>query len=305
MFGVQLREVLSKERFDLVHIDSLDLHRWLVELPSVPTACTHHSIESELLRLRALRVRPQMMRRYLLHQAHLVERVEKEVSPRFNLNVMTSDLDGQRLRTLVPGSKTIVVPNGVDTTYFTPQDSASRVPGSVVFLGPTYIFPNRDAVNYLLEEIWPHIRAVARSASLQLIGSSSQADLQRYESHPGVNCVGYVPDIRPHMAAASCSVVPIRVGGGTRLKILDAWAMGKAVVSTSTGCEGLKAVDGKNILIRDNPKDFAGAVAEVLANSELRSELEVNGRKTAEEMYSWDIVGRDMQAAYWHLLHSA
>lgn len=304
-FRVLLRGALSHRRFDLIHIDSLDLYRWLDELLLVPTACTHHSIESELLRLRAQRVKSRVMRRYLLYQATRVEQVERELCPQFSMNVMMSEVDAERLRTLAPGSKAIVVPNAVDTNYLRPQESQPGVPGRVVFLGPTYMFPNRDAVDYFIEDIWPDVRALERSASLHLIGNTLQSYREGYNNNPGVTCLGYVADIRPHLAQASCTVVPIRVGGGTRLKILDAWAMGKAVVSTSMGCEGLEAIDGKNILIRDDPKDFAGAVAEVLANSELRSELGVNGRKTAEEMYSWDIVGRTVRVSYRHLLQGA
>ena len=271
-FRVQLQDVLSKFQYELIHLDSLDLYRWLAYLPAVVTACTHHSIESELLRLRAHRAKSRVTGRYILHQANLVERIDRELCPRFSLNVMMSELDAERLRTLTPGSETIVVPNGVDTDYFRPQTSPPLVPGRVVFLGPTYIFPNRDAVDYLLGDIWPRIRAVKTDACLQLVGKCSESERQRYASHPGITCAGFVGDIRPHMAEASCSVVPIRVGGGTRLKILDSWAMGKAVVSTSIGCEGLKAVDGENILIRDTPKAFADAVVEVLSNSALRSQ---------------------------------
>ncbi len=104
------------------------------------------------------------------------------------------------------------------------------------------------------------------------------------------------------LAAARCCVVPIRIGGGTRLKILDAWAMGKAVVSTSIGCEGLDAVDGENILVRDTPDAFAGAVVEVLRDATLRSRLERNARRTAIETYSWGVVGLRLRAAYNGLL---
>ena len=304
-FRVQLQDVLSQFRYDLIHLDSLDLHGWLTDLPPVVKTCTHHSIESELLRLRAHRIKSRLLGSYILHQANLVEEIERELCPEFTANVMMSDVDAAKLRRLAPHARTIIVPNGVDTEYFTPRNTTTPVPGRVIFLGPTYVFPNRDAIDYLLGDIWPHIRSVKTDACLQLVGKCSESERQNYNSHPGVTCAGLVEDIRPHMAEASCSVVPIRVGGGTRLKILDSWAMGKAVVSTSIGCEGLKAVDGENILIRDTPKPFAHAVLEVLSNSDLRSSLEWNGRKAAEKTYSWDIVGGDMRACYWHLLKGA
>lgn len=304
-FDTQLQECVPRGSYDLIHLDSLDLHRWLTDLPPVVKVCTHHSIESELLRLRAHKVKSRLLCGYILHQANLMEKMERELCARFGANVMMSDVDAAKLRKLAPDARTIVVPNGVDTDYFAPRKTATPVPGRAIFLGPTYVFPNRDAIEYLLGNIWPNIRAVTTDAWLQLVGKCSESERQRYNTHPGVTSVGFVEDIRPHMASASVSVVPIRVGGGTRLKILDSWAMGKAVVSTSIGCEGLNAEDGKNILIRDTPEAFADGVLEVLSNSELRSELEVNGRKTAEETYSWEIVGQDMRACYWQLLQGA
>ncbi len=303
-FQAQLRNAILQKGIDLVHIDSLDLHRWLGELPRVTTVCTHHDIESELLRRRADRVKSSVLRRYILHQANLVERIEREFCPQFNANVMMSELDAEKLENIAPGSRTIVVPNGVDTEYFTPTTISPPVPGRVIFVGSPFAFPNRDAVEYLLREIWPNIRAGDRTVSLQLIGRCSESDSARYGSHPGVTCLGHVADIRPHMAKVCCSVVPIRVGGGTRLKILDAWAMAKPVVSTSIGCEGLKAIDGQNILIRDTPRTFAEAVLEVLSDSELHSRLGANGRKAAEQTYSWNVIGHGLRAYYWRQLRS-
>jgi glycosyltransferase involved in cell wall biosynthesis len=300
-FAHRLRAVLRARTPDLVHLDSLDLHRWLPELPQVPIACTHHNIESELLRLQARHLDQTVLRHYLLLQAGRVERVERDLCSRFALNVVMSEVDGQRLRALAPGAATVVVPNGTDTEYFQPN-GAESIAGRVVFVGGTYSYPNRDAVEFLLQEIWPKIRAADRSASLQLIGRGTPADLRRYDAEPAVTALGYVADVRPALSAARCCVVPIRIGGGTRLKILDAWAVGKAVVSTSIGCEGLHAVDGENILIRDTPEAIADAVLQVLRDAALRSHLEQNGRRTAIETYSWGRVGVQIRSAYDKLL---
>ena len=298
----QLRSALAEAPPALIHLDNIDLHGWLPELPPVPLACTYHNIESDLLRRRAARTRSRFLRRYILHQAALIEQVERHAAVRFRLNLMMSELDAERLRRLAPQARTIVLPNGVDTTFFVPEASRPAVPGRVVFLGPTYVFPNRDGMDYLLDDIWPHIRSAYPSATLRLIGQTAAADRLRYEQVPGIVCLGFVPDIRPHMTEACCCVVPLRVGGGTRLKILDAWAMGKAVVSTSLGCEGLNAVDGENILVRDDPKAFARAVADVLADPGLRRNLEVNARKTAEQRYGWDRIGERLRTAYRQLM---
>jgi glycosyltransferase involved in cell wall biosynthesis len=297
--GRQLAKELNGQPPGLVHMDSLDLHRWLDQLPSgSPVACTHHSIESELLRLRADHIRPRVLGAYMNLQARFIERVEKRLCPHFALNVMMSDLDGERLRALAPGSKTLTVANGVDTAFFKPQDGDTAVGGRVVFLGPTYMFPNRDGLDFFLSEIWPSVRSGIPDATLHTIGKNPPEDQDRYRAAPGVTCHGYVPDIRPIMLQASCSIVPLRVGGGTRLKILDAWAMGRAVVSTSIGAEGLDVQDGENALICDDPGEFAEAVTRVLRDRELRLKLERNARRTAVDVYSWDRIGATMRAAY-------
>jgi glycosyltransferase involved in cell wall biosynthesis len=303
-FGSQLRRLVQNGAFDIIHLDSLDLYRWLSELPVAPTACTHHSIESQLLRLQAQQVKSRLLACYMAYQASLLEGVERQVCPRFSMNVMMSETDAVRLRSLAADSRTIVVPNGVDTNYFRPLRRVPPVAGRVAFVGATHTFPNRDAVEYLLAEIWPKIRRAQHAASLSLIGGSPASDGAHHASPPGVTALGHVPDIRPHLAEASCCVVPLRVGGGTRLKILDAWAMGKAVVSTSIGCEGLRAVDGRNILIRDEAQSFADATVQVLEDSELRSRLESNGRTTAEEAYDWSVVGRGMRGEYWRVMNA-
>jgi polysaccharide biosynthesis protein PslH len=303
-FGRALREQLNLAPPDLVHMDSMDLYRWLPFLPAVPIACTHHNVESELLRRRADRV-PLLLRRYMHHQANLVEKKERELCPRFAVNVMTSERDAERLRALAPDARTSAVPNGVDTDYFRPTSAGELVQGRAAFLGPTYMFPNRDAVDFFLADVWPTVRTACPESTFHLIGKNSVEEKLRFESHPGVRCEGYVPDIRPSFAATECSVVPLRVGGGTRLKILDAWSMGKAVVSTSVGCEGLEAVDGRNILIRDDPEKFSAAVIQVLRDHDLRERLGHEARKTAEERYAWRVVGGKLVALYQNLLARA
>jgi polysaccharide biosynthesis protein PslH len=297
-----LREWLSRNTPELVHVDSLDLYGWLQHLPDLPTCCTHHSIESELLRLRGDRIGSAVASKYIHHQAGLVEEVERRLCPDMDLNVMMSDLDGERLRSLAPGSRTVTVANGVDVEFMQPDPRTPQVDGRVLFLGPTYMFPNRDAVEYFLAESWEPVRSGYQGASLTLIGRSAPEDRERYGRSPAVSSEGYVDDVRPHIAAARCCIVPLRVGGGTRLKILDYWAMGKAVVSTSLGCEGLDTVDGENILIRDDPAEFAEAVVQVLSDPVLRRRLEENARRTAEESYSWDIIGEGMRNAYREIL---
>jgi len=305
LFGQELQRAIVRTPPDLIHLDSMDLYRWLPSIPALPTACTHHSIESELLRLQGDHFPNRLVRSYMNHQADLLEKVERRLCPRFDLNVMMSEADAERLNALRGSARTAVIPNGVDIDFFRPDDSAKVVEGRVAFLGPTYMFPNRDAVEFFLRDAWPLIRQRCRESTFHLIGKNSVEEKARFETHPGVTCNGHVPDIRPHFAEAAVSVVPIRVGGGTRLKILDAWAMGKAVVSTTVGCEGLQTVDGLNILIRDDPTEFAKAVVQLLGDRDLRERLGREARKTTEELYAWRVVGRRLVALYRGLLSEA
>jgi polysaccharide biosynthesis protein PslH len=288
----------------IIHLDSLDLLHLLPGLPSRPVACTHHSIESELLRLQAARVGFPLLRKYVEYQADLVEKVERRLCPELAMNVMTSEVDAQRLQALAPESRTVVVPNGVDVEFFQPGPKQEEVDGRIVFVGPTYSFPNRDAVEFLLADVWPLLSGTRPRVTVDLVGDGAAVDLARYRSTMGVNALGYVPDIRPVLRHAQCCVVPIRVGGGTRLKILDAWAMGKAVISTSIGCEGLATRDGENILIRDEPVDFAAAIGQVLSDGALRTRLADAGRETAQRLYSWEVIGEHLRNTYRALVTS-
>ena len=300
-FGEELHLATERSLPDMIHLDSLDLYRWIRELPSLPKACTHHNLESDLLRRQA-DASNALVKAYIKHQADLVEKIERRECPHFDLNVMTSDIDAERLQALAPAARTAVIPNGVDTEYFQPAPEEQVVPGRMVFLGPTYMFPNRDAVEFFLVESWPQLKKQCPEASLRLVGKNTPEQKAQFERYSDVQCAGHVTDIRPHFAEAAVSIVPIRVGGGTRLKILDSWSMGKAVVSTSVGCEGLETVDGRNILIRDDPLEFADAVVQVLRDRELRERLGREARRTATEVYAWHIVGKKLIALYHELL---
>ena len=295
-----LVHVLRTRCFDVIHMDSLTLSGYLPLFGDLPVVCVHHNVESVLLRRRALAEGSPWRRAYLLHQAHLMEREERRWGGRCRLNVMVSDADRLELQRIVPEANSAVVPNGVDIDAFRPD--AGREEG-MVFVGGHNWFPNRDALQYFCDAILPRVRAACGPTPVRWVGGGAPDEVRHeYADRHGVELTGYVPDVRPFVRDAACYVVPLRVGGGTRLKILDAWAMGKAVVSTSVGCEGLAAEDGRNILIRDDPEGFAHAVRAVLHDGSLRQRLGMEGRRTVERQYSWERIGDAMLALYGSLL---
>ncbi len=298
-FRSRLNELLRGPRFDLVHVDSLDLVAYLPVLCELPVVCVHHNVESSLLRRRA-RSERGLRRFYMSYQASLLKSEERRWCPRVVLNVTVSPEDRAHFRRLAPGAEYAVVPNAVDIEAFRPLPGKDE---GIVCVGGTNWYPNRDALSYLVDDILPRIRALGDPGQVRWVGRATRQIKSLYAGR-GIELTGYVQDVRPYLRDAACVVIPLRVGGGTRLKILDAWAMGKAVVSTSIGCEGLRAADGRNILVRDTPDDFAAAVHQLLSDHQLRKSLGEHGRETVERHYSWEVLGPEMLARYRAVRHA-
>jgi len=286
-----IRQTLSKESYDVIHVDTIDLAQYVLEYTDTPKVLNHHNVESVILLRRAAKAQSSLEKWYLNHQGRKLQEYERTTVGSFDVNVTVSDLDGENLQKLAPGTRTVTVSNGVDTDYFQPQ-GIEQDENRVIFVASLDWFPNIDAVRFFLSDIWPILKNKVPGVVMHLVGGPPPPEiLEAAKTDPRFIVHGYVKDVRPHMDKAAVYIVPIRVGGGTRLKILDAWAMGKAVVSHSIGCEGLDTRDGENILIADSPEDIAEKTVELLRNRELRERLQKNARETALETYSWRKIG--------------
>lgn len=290
-FRGHLDALLKTQDFDVVQLDSLDLARYLPMLTDLPVVCVHHNVESALMAQRSQVESNAVLRWYLRLQSRLLERLERSWCARATLNLVVSDDDRRVLQAIAPSARFATVPNGVDVETYRPEDVAEE---GIISTGGLNWFPNADALTHFCADILPLVRSQVPYATVRWIGRTSDEQMAQLWSDSRVELTGHVEDIRPYIHKAACFVVPIRVGGGTRLKILDAWAMGKAVVSTTVGCSGLQARDGQNILIRDDPESFAAAVAEVLRDRGLRKRLGAEGRRTVEQTYSWQVIGAGM-----------
>jgi len=291
----RLETVLAERSFDVVHVDSLDLVRLLPLVRRLPIICTHHNVESALLRRRAGTERAPAAA-YLRHQANAIERAEREWLPRVALNIAVSPEDAEQLRALAPSARVAVVPNGVDVDYFAPR--AEGAGAGCVFVGGTSWYPNRDALHWFAGDVMPRLRARGITPDVVWVGRATEAERREFGAIAGLRLTGYVDDIRPYVARAACYIVPLRVGGGTRLKLLDAWAMGKAVVSTSIGAEGLGARDGVDVLLADTADAFADAVAVLLRDEAVRRRIEDEARRTAVSRFSWSTIGETVRRLY-------
>jgi glycosyltransferase involved in cell wall biosynthesis len=183
-----------------------------------------------------------------------------------------------------------VVPNGVDCDHNRPGMAANQ-PGALVYNGALTYSANYDAMQHFLAEIYPRIRRQAPGVSLTITGSLDGVDLSGLALDPSVRLSGYVEDVRPLVAGAELCVVPLRQGGGTRLKILEAMALGTPVVATSKGAEGLKVVDGEHLALADDPALFAARTVALLRDRLARERLAAAARRRVEERYDWRSIG--------------
>jgi glycosyltransferase involved in cell wall biosynthesis len=293
-----MRARLASAHYALVHVDSMDLSVYVDEVPGAPLVCVHHNIESALLERRAGVEANWLRRRYFSLQAGLMRKEEAKYAPVIASNIVCSRDDATILTQVAPSAPLKIVPNGVDVAEFSNEQGMDR---SIVFVGGMTWFPNLDAFEYFAAEIAPRLRSRNVQAPVQWIGRAFERTHATARAN-AIELTGFVDDVRPYVRDAACFIVPLRMGGGTRLKILSAWSMGKAVVSTSVGCEGLEARDGWNILIRDEPEAFAAAVDSVLADRGLRQTLGENARRTAEDIYSWEVIGRNMRETYLRII---
>jgi len=193
------------------------------------------------------------------------------------------------------------VPTGVDFSFFCPS-TAPRKPHSLVFLGSMDWMPNIDACCHFVENIFPAIKKTFPNATLTILGRNPTQrikDLQKIET--GIFITGTVTDIRPHLAEAEVMIVPLRIGGGTRIKIYEGMATGIPIVSSTIGAEGLPVTDGENIFLADSPEDFARAIFKLFEKAALRQKMGANGRALVQRHFSWEslraILLRDVRPA--------
>jgi protein-tyrosine-phosphatase/glycosyltransferase involved in cell wall biosynthesis len=257
----------------------------------VPVVFFAHNVEHLIWkRLAAIERRPH--RRLLLGlEWRKMRRAEARACARARLTLAVSEADCDLLAALAPPAVFGTVPTGVDTTRFVPA-GACEEPGRLVFVGSMDWLPNEDAALYFIEAILPRVRRMAPQARLVVVGRNPSPRLLAAAAAAGVRVTGTVEDVRPHLAAAAVCVVPLRVGGGTRLKIFEALAMGKAVVSTTIGAEGLPLQPGIHYVRADDPDRFAVEVVALLREPGRRRSLGEAGCRLVRERYSWPQVAR-------------
>jgi glycosyltransferase involved in cell wall biosynthesis len=285
----KLKSWFRENAFDIAVCDFLDA---AVNLPSrltVPTVLFQHNVESEIWRRHVLTESNPARR--LLYGVEFIKmlRYERNMVQKFDRVIAVSKHDQQLMSEWTDVSRIAVVPTGVDLQQYRPDRSDRTVEPLVLFVGAMDWEPNIDAVEYFLRDIWPSIRARVPEVRFRIVGRNPVHRVLKLASD-SVEVTGSVASVGDHLRAATAVVVPLRIGGGTRLKIYEAMAAGKAVVSTSVGAEGLNVHHDRDIVLADKPSTFAGAVIALFQDGELRRRLE-SAAAAAVAKYDWAVIG--------------
>ncbi len=304
-----IARMTSESRYLAAHFDSLHTFRF-AEFVAPPTRLVldEHNVEALILE-RMGQVEPSRIKRRLIaDQAERTDRFERRCALAAHRVLLCSEDDRALLSARTGRSAGFeVIPNGVDLSRFAPAGAIEDAGGAsgeagregryAMFLGSLDWWPNSDGISWFIKEIWPKVRALDPSLGLKVVGRNPSAELEGMGGG-GVEIVGGVPDVRPWMRGCSVFVVPLRVGGGTRLKILEAMAMGAPIVSTALGCEGIEASAGEDLLVEDSPEGFAEAVVKVGGDERLQRALADAGRRLVERRYSWEAIGARLGEVY-------
>lgn len=292
-FKRQVDDLVAARYFDVVQVETFQM---LAVRPATaaPVVLDELNIEYELRERITRRQRAPWKRLFNTVDAVKVRREERQAWRDSAGCLVTSHREAVIVRRAAPSTPVAVIPNGVDVEQFHPEEREPE-PMELVFVGLMDYRPNTDAVAYFVRDILPRIRRRHPRARFTVVGKNVPDDLRRLEGN-GVHFTGRVRDVRPYVASAACLVVPLRMGAGTRLKVLEGMASGKAMVSTSVGCEGIDVVPNEHLLVADDAASFADAVCRLLDDRALGRTLGRRARLLAEEMYDWRVIVPALEA---------
>jgi glycosyltransferase involved in cell wall biosynthesis len=309
----ELSRVLQEQTFDLVQIEQVQLMGYLPTIrasrsqPAV--VCDWQNIESELMDRYGHHAGSWARKLYARRTAHLLRNAECRLLTECDAHIVTSRRDESMLRAMVPNASVQIVENGVDVARYSDGDKPSpptvmervrQTRTDIVFVGSMDYHANIDGAIYFCTKIWPRLHALAPELRLMIVGARPSAEVRDLARLPGVVVTGTVDDVEPYYRGALAAIVPLRIGGGTRLKILEAMAAGIPVVSTSIGAEGLAVTAGLDIALADTPDETTRALMELYESCETWQRLSDRGRELVCTRYDWSVIGSSL-----HRIHCA
>ncbi len=307
-----LQTLFAEQRYDIVQVEGIEMAPYTADIHGagqpVLRIFDDHNVEF-LLQKRAFLTDLRRMSRwpgalYSLLQWQKLRRYEASVGRQHDIVLAVSAADGDELAKIFPSRRVQVIPNGVDLSFYADyvldkDEQAVYIPAqSIVFTGKMDYRPNVDGVLWFVNSVWPLVRADQPEAQFYIVGQKPHPRLLPLAKVPGIVITGRVPDVRPYIAGAAVYVVPLRVGGGTRLKVLEAMAMHRAVVATPLGAEGYPVRHREELRLAASAADFAAAVSDLLDHPEARKRLGANGFRFVSERYGWDRIVQQLLPLY-------
>ncbi len=294
MVRKRVGELLSSQHFDVLICDCVQMARHVFGQRAAVNILFQHNVEAQILERHA--ASSSWKRRwYMKRDWKKMKRFESECGRQFEAVIAVSDADRKKFESDYGWTHVDVIDTAVDTDFFS-KNSGEPAPDRVVFVGSMDWLPNQDGVRWFINEVWPQVKTKRPSARFQVVGRNPPPAIKARGQVAGVEIVGSVPDVRPFLKEASVCIVPLLVGGGTRLKIFEAMATGRAIVSTAVGAEGLPVRPGEHYLLANGAADFAGAVVRVLQEPDLRSRLESTACQFVRDRFGTEPIARQFEA---------
>jgi glycosyltransferase involved in cell wall biosynthesis len=301
-----LKNLREKVNFDIVHFDSM--HMASYETPLINSGNSRvlsvydwHNIESESMQRFSVEVKSVAKRFYANSTVPRLQKLERTLLQNAFAHTVCSKREEMELTSRVPGARVATVPNGVDTAFFArPTVDLGWPPKSIIFVGAMNYYPNVDAALWFARDVWPRVRSLFPECRLTLVGSDPVPEVLALRGTAGIEVTGTVRDVRPFYHHADIALAPLRMGGGTRLKILEAMAAGVPVISTAVGAEGLAVESERNILIADetNPESWVRATLSLGESERHRGKLIASAMQLVRDHYDWTVIGKSLCNTY-------
>lgn len=302
-FGRMIQDTARQWKVDLVEFQCLHTAQYRPWIGSTPAIFREHNIDFKVWERQAQHSNRLWERLAISWIAPRLKVYEARIAPRFERCITVSDADSQHLREVAPTARIETIPSGVDTEYFLPDDTTPEKPFSIVMTGGFAWQPKQHNLRVLLSEIYPRIRARLPQATLTVVGKGAPEELRALANKiPGVTMTGAVPDVRPYVHRAALTLNYVESGGGIALKVLEAMAMCRPMLSTSLGCEGIRAQHGENVFLADGPESFAEAAVFLLQNPAVREKIARSGYRLVRQVYAWERLAEQFHDCYTSVL---
>jgi len=298
-FQQALVKMHKENQYDLIHFDTIGLMPYLtVDMNDAAISLDHHNVESHMLFRRAGLESNWIKKFYYFQEGFRVKLLEKKYCKLVDTNITCSELDSVRFNDFVHSDNFVTVPNGVDINAFKPGDVAPDN-NKLLFIGTLDWYPNIRAVRFLGFNLWKKLKAELPDIVIDIVGARPPQDLVEFgKQNPDFHVHGFVNDIDPYFEKALIYVCPINDGGGTKLKVIDALASGKAVIADSIACEGLNVTEGVNILFASTVDEYIDQIKYLIANPDVRINIEKNAREHAVNHFSFSAIGNRLAHHY-------